>query len=91
MDGKISIITGATSGVGYHAARRLAQGGASLVLVCRDEKKAEELRKELSDMPVLRGRVSIKPQQALPAERKVHRAIERATAMGDLTCTERFC
>lgn len=47
MDGKVSIITGATSGVGYHAARRLAQGGASLILVCRDERKAEELRKEL--------------------------------------------
>lgn len=47
MDGKAAIITGATSGVGYHAARRLAEGGASLVLVCRDGKKAEELRKEL--------------------------------------------
>lgn len=47
MDGKAAIITGATSGVGYHAARRLAEGGASLVLVCRDGKKAEKLRKEL--------------------------------------------
>jgi len=47
MDGKVSIITGATSGVGYHAARRLAKGGAALVLVCRNEEKAEELRKEL--------------------------------------------
>jgi NAD(P)-dependent dehydrogenase (short-subunit alcohol dehydrogenase family) len=47
MDGKVSIITGATSGVGYHAARRLAEGGASLVLVCRNSGKAEQLRKEL--------------------------------------------
>jgi len=47
MDGKISIITGATSGVGYHAARRLAEGGASLVLVCRNREKAEKLRNEL--------------------------------------------
>jgi NAD(P)-dependent dehydrogenase (short-subunit alcohol dehydrogenase family) len=47
MDGKVSVITGATSGVGYHAARRLAEGGASLVLVCRNADKAEELRKEL--------------------------------------------
>ena len=47
MDGKVSIITGATSGVGYHAAKRLAEGGASLVLVCRNSKKAEALRKEL--------------------------------------------
>ena len=47
MDGQVAIITGATSGVGYHAARRLAKGGASLVLVCRNSDKAEELRKEL--------------------------------------------
>jgi NAD(P)-dependent dehydrogenase (short-subunit alcohol dehydrogenase family) len=47
MDGKVSIITGATSGVGYHAAKRLAEGGATLVLVCRNEKKAEDVRKEL--------------------------------------------
>lgn len=47
MDEQVSIITGATSGVGYHAARRLAEGGSSLVLVCRNSEKAEELRKEL--------------------------------------------
>ena len=46
MDGKVSIITGATSGVGYQAARRLAEGGASLVLVCRNSEKANALRKE---------------------------------------------
>ena len=46
MDGKVSIITGATSGVGYQAARRLAKGGASLVLVCRNSEKANALRKE---------------------------------------------
>lgn len=47
MDGKVSIITGATSGVGYHAAKRLAQGGSILVLVCRNADKAEDVRKEL--------------------------------------------
>jgi NAD(P)-dependent dehydrogenase (short-subunit alcohol dehydrogenase family) len=47
MDGQMCIITGATSGVGYHAAKRLAKGGAALVLVCRNEVKAEEVRKEL--------------------------------------------
>ena len=49
MDGKTAIITGATSGVGYHAARRLAQGGASLILICRNGEKGETLRQELFD------------------------------------------
>jgi retinol dehydrogenase 13 len=47
MDGRICVLTGATSGVGYQAARRLAQGGASLVLVCRDLEKADRVQSEL--------------------------------------------
>jgi retinol dehydrogenase 13 len=47
MDGKLCVLTGATSGVGYQAARRLAQGGASLVLVCRDPQKAAQVQSEL--------------------------------------------
>src|SRR5512139_795490 len=48
MDGRLCIVTGATSGVGYHAARRLAQGGANLVLVCRNREKAVSVRQELA-------------------------------------------
>jgi NAD(P)-dependent dehydrogenase (short-subunit alcohol dehydrogenase family) len=48
LDGRLCIITGATSGVGYHAARRLAQGGANLVLVCRNREKAVSVRQELA-------------------------------------------
>lgn len=47
MDGKLCVLTGATSGVGYQAARRLAQGGASLVLVCRNPFKAAQVQAEL--------------------------------------------
>jgi len=47
MDGRICVLTGATSGVGYQAARRLAQGGASLVLVCRNHEKAMHVQGEL--------------------------------------------
>ncbi len=48
MDGRLCILTGATSGVGYHAARRLAQGGSNLVLVCRNREKAVSVRQELA-------------------------------------------
>jgi NAD(P)-dependent dehydrogenase (short-subunit alcohol dehydrogenase family) len=47
MDGRVCVITGATSGVGYHAAKRLAQGGAELVLVCRNMEKAARVQEEL--------------------------------------------
>ena len=47
MDGKLCILTGATSGVGYQAARRLARGGASLVLLCRNLYKAAQVQAEL--------------------------------------------
>lgn len=48
MDGKLSVITGATSGVGYSAARRLAEAGSDLVLICRNREKGEAVRKDLS-------------------------------------------
>jgi len=47
MDGKVCVLTGATSGVGYHAARHLAQGGAYLVLICRNIEKAASVQDEL--------------------------------------------
>ena len=43
MDGRVCIITGATSGVGLAAARRIAQGGGALVLVCRNREKAAKV------------------------------------------------
>ena len=48
LDGKVCVITGTTSGVGYHTARRLAQAGAQLVLVCRNMDKAREVKAELA-------------------------------------------
>lgn len=49
MDGKVVVLTGGTSGVGLSAARRLAQYGASLVLVARNQAKAETIKHELED------------------------------------------
>ena len=50
MDGRVSVITGATSGVGYHAAKWLAKGGARLVLVCRNVEKAARVKGDLNDL-----------------------------------------
>jgi NAD(P)-dependent dehydrogenase (short-subunit alcohol dehydrogenase family) len=41
LDGKVCVITGATSGIGQVAAEELARMGARLVLVARDERRGE--------------------------------------------------
>ena len=47
MRGKTVVITGATSGIGAVAARRLAALGARIVIVARDRHRAEETLREL--------------------------------------------
>ncbi len=47
MQGKVCVITGATSGVGYESAKKLAEGGASLVMISRNKEKAERVAAEL--------------------------------------------
>jgi NAD(P)-dependent dehydrogenase (short-subunit alcohol dehydrogenase family) len=42
--GKLAFITGANSGVGFHAALELARAGAAIILACRDRAKAEAAR-----------------------------------------------
>jgi NAD(P)-dependent dehydrogenase (short-subunit alcohol dehydrogenase family) len=49
LNGKCCLITGATSGVGYAAARRIAQGGGNLVLINRSAQKGERIKTELQD------------------------------------------
>ncbi len=48
LNGRICIVAGATSGVGYQAAKRLAQAGATLVLVCRNPAKGKNVTEELA-------------------------------------------
>lgn len=49
MQGKVCVITGATSGVGYESAKKLAEGGASLVMISRNKEKAERISAQLRE------------------------------------------
>jgi NAD(P)-dependent dehydrogenase (short-subunit alcohol dehydrogenase family) len=47
MDGRVSVITGANSGIGKATALALARLGATVVLACRNQERAEAARKEI--------------------------------------------
>ncbi|MEJ5183620.1 MAG: SDR family NAD(P)-dependent oxidoreductase [Rectinemataceae bacterium] len=45
--GKLVVISGATSGIGYHAARRFAAGGADILAINRNREKSDALCHEI--------------------------------------------
>ena len=47
MTGKVCMVSGSTSGVGLEAVKRLARGGAHIVMICRNPTKAEAIRTEI--------------------------------------------
>ncbi len=47
LGGKNYVVTGANSGIGYQAAKRFAELGASIALVCRDEQRGSRAVAEL--------------------------------------------
>ena len=52
MDKKLALVTGASSGIGRDMARDLASRGYNLILVSRDKKRLEELKKEFHNIEV---------------------------------------
>ena len=52
LDGKLALVTGANSGIGFEAARYLLSLGASLILACRSKERGEAaLEKLLAEYP----------------------------------------
>jgi retinol dehydrogenase 13 len=49
LTGKVCVVSGATSGVGLAAVRRLARAGAHIVMVCRNREKADRVRREIAE------------------------------------------
>ena len=46
---RLVVITGATSGIGYHTARKYASMGAEILMINRNPEKSEAVRKEITD------------------------------------------
>jgi NADP-dependent 3-hydroxy acid dehydrogenase YdfG len=50
LDGKVAIVTGASSGIGESTAREFAQGGAITILAARRVDRLERLQNEIQEM-----------------------------------------
>src|SRR5436853_7888324 len=65
LQGKVAIVTGATSGIGHATALRFAQAGAQVVAVGRDEQKLKEVVQEITGQGVealsIRADVTVQP------------------------------
>ncbi len=49
QSGRIAIVTGANSGIGYETARALAHGGATVIMACRSRQKGTEAAEGIRD------------------------------------------
>ncbi len=84
MIGKICVITGATSGVGLAALQRLAEGGANIVMVCRNLAKAEKIKTEITALNQVRIEIVIADFSSLAEVRAAAEIIKKAHPVIDV-------
>ena len=75
MEGKICVITGTTSGIGYQAAIRIAKAGAKIVMIVRSKEKAEKLCKQISDFSAHQPEYFVADFEDLSQVRKAAEAV----------------
>jgi len=70
LSGKVIIVTGANSGIGFEAAKEFARKGAQVILACRNMQKAETALAELqSDVPNAQAEIM---QLDLASQESIH-------------------
>lgn len=80
MNARTIVLVGATSGIGRHAARLLAQDGHRLVLVGRDPGRVRALREELPNATVIAADVATKSGIDSAAE-QIAEAVDRVDTL----------
>ncbi|MBV8106203.1 MAG: SDR family oxidoreductase [Hyphomicrobiales bacterium] len=85
MKGKTVVATGATSGIGEVAALALARMGARIIVVARDERRAETTLKRLeAQAPRLSHRVHLADLSSMAETRRVGEAIAKTEPRVDV-------
>jgi NAD(P)-dependent dehydrogenase (short-subunit alcohol dehydrogenase family) len=55
QDGRLAVVTGATSGIGFHTAKELARKGATVIVPARDMRRAKEAAERIkAEAPMAR-------------------------------------
>ena len=71
QQGKIALITGANSGIGFEAAKALAEKGAHVIMACRNPQKANEametLRREVPNADITFLQMDLASQSSVKA------------------------
>jgi NAD(P)-dependent dehydrogenase (short-subunit alcohol dehydrogenase family) len=59
LTGRVAVVTGANTGIGFETARALADRGATVVLACRDTTKAQQAADRITVRPLEPGQVHV--------------------------------
>ena len=73
IDGKIAIVTGASSGIGRAVALKMADENAHVVAVARDEKRLKELKMQITD----KGKMCMASPADLTSRSDIERLVSR--------------